>query len=167
MKKKDLRFERLTAPYESSDIVWQMNSHMHHGTITTLEHCRHVAWDSFVLNRKLGLGANEKALIAGAMLHDLYLYDRHDGKPERKTHRQDHPDIAFDNAKKFFNLSETEKEIIQTHMWPFNPHRVPESTEARIICLVDKYCAVKEMIEDSRLWTLASRKKHLLFHYSR
>lgn len=80
------------------------------------------------------------------MLHDMYLYDWHDGDPSRKTHGFDHPEIACNNAVENFDISEKEQDIIRSHMWPLNITKIPKSKEALIINIADKYCALVETI---------------------
>ena len=97
---REKQFVELIKDYYESDVVKQMDNYIQHGTTTTLEHCENVAWISYLINEKLHLNADEKKLVEAAMLHDLYLYDWHDGDPSRKTHGFDHPEIACINAVK-------------------------------------------------------------------
>lgn len=140
------RFEELIKEYFESDVVQEMDQYIQHGTTTTLEHCENVAWISYLINEKLHLNADEKELIGVAMLHDLFLYDWHDGEPSRKTHGFDHPEIACNNAIKHFGISEKEQEAIRSHMWPLNITKIPKSKVALIVCIADKYCALIETI---------------------
>lgn len=131
---REQKFEELIKEYMESPAIRKMDDFMQHGSTTTLEHCKNVAWVSFVINDRLHLNADEKDLIECAMLHDFYLYDWHDGKPERKTHGFDHPYIASENAAKSFEISEKTKSAIKSHMWPLNITEIPKSKEARLLC---------------------------------
>lgn len=145
-KIREKKFAELIKCYMDSPEVQQMDDYMQHGNTTTLEHCKHVAWISFVINERLHLSADEKELVEAAMLHDFYLYDWHDKRPERKTHGFDHPAIASENAEKSFNISEKVKSAIKSHMWPLTITKIPKSKEAILLCLVDKYCALIESV---------------------
>lgn len=148
---REQKFEELIKEYMESPAIRKMDDFMQHGSTTTLEHCKNVAWVSFVINDRLHLNADEKDLIECAMLHDFYLYDWHDGKPERKTHGFDHPYIASENAAKSFEISEKTESAIKSHMWPLNITEIPKSKEARLLCFVDKYCAVIETLRIGKM----------------
>ena len=150
-KMREERFSKLITEYNESDEIQKMNEFVQHGDTTTLEHCKNVAWVSFIINERLHLNSDEKELIEAAMLHDFYLYDWHDGKPERKTHGFDHPFIANKNAEAYFHVSPKVSAAIKSHMWPLNITNIPSSREAILLCCVDKYCALVE--------TMKKRKK--------
>lgn len=128
------------------DRVQEMGKYIQHGTVNTLSHCMRVMEVSCYLNRRLHLKAKEKTLHLGALLHDFYLYDWHDGNPVRKTHGYDHADIAKKNAIKYFKIDKPVQDIIHSHMWPLNLTRIPKSREALIVCLADKYVSTIETL---------------------
>ena len=84
------------------------------------------------------------ALVIGALLHDYFLYDWHDGKG-RHLHGFTHPECAFRNAEKDYTLSPRVKNIIIRHMFPLTPVS-PTCTEAWIVCIADKICAIEETL---------------------
>lgn len=129
----------------------RMHQYIQHGTVTTYDHCMSVAQTSFWLNRRLHIGADEQSLVRGAFLHDFYLYDWHDGAPERKIHGFTHPAAALRNAKARYPLNLREEQIILTHMWPLTLRQMPRCREAVLVSLADKCCSLKE--------TLMMRKK--------
>lgn len=144
------KFNELIAKYIDSPDVQKMDKYIQHGKTTTLEHCKNVAWISFLINERLHLNADEKELVEAALLHDFYLYDWHDGNPERKNHGTNHPYIAGKNASEKFDVSDKTKASIKSHMWPLNITEIPKSKEALILCIVDKYCALIEMLRVSK-----------------
>ena len=144
------RFDEIVKGYMASPDVASMANYMQHGDTDTLGHSENVAWVSFLVNEKLHLNANEKKLVEAALLHDFYLDDWHDGKPERRRHGFDHPGIASENAKELFDVSEVVQNAIRSHMWPLTVKKVPKSREAAILCLGDKYCALVETMRLSK-----------------
>ena len=83
-------------------------------------------------------------LIRGALLHDYFLYDWHDGKG-RHFHGFTHPGCAKRNAEMDYTLSPRVKNIIARHMFPLTPVP-PTCTEAWIVCIADKICAIEETL---------------------
>jgi uncharacterized protein len=57
-----------------------------------------------------------------------------------------HPIVAMHNAEKYFDLDNKVLNIIESHMFPLTITHVPKSKEAIIVCFVDKYCAIREMM---------------------
>lgn len=122
------------------------NEFIQHGDTTCLLHTAAVAYYSTMLAECLGIRVSKKELIRGALLHDYFLYDWHDGKKERRIHGFTHPKTALVNAMEDFELTEKEKDIIKRHMFPLTlvPPRFRESI---IVCLVDKYCSLYETLK--------------------
>ncbi len=124
--------------------VLQMKNYIQHGSVSTYDHVIDVAKMSLVLNRKMHAGANEEELVTGAMLHDYYLYDWHE--PHGHLHGYSHPQTAMENASRDFDLTEKEKNIIRSHMWPLTLFHMPASREAWIVCAADKMVSAQETI---------------------
>lgn len=137
-------FEECLADLLNHDTVQQMKHYMQHGEISCLRHCLFVSYLSFCLSRLLGL--DSRSVARGALLHDLFLYDWHDTRPEDGLHAFVHPTIALRNASALFMLNAIEKDIIFNHMWPVTP-RLPRYRETFVVLMVDKYCAVMECLE--------------------
>ena len=122
----------------------RMKDYTQHGKVSTYDHCLDVAKTSYRLSRGLRLKVKEKELVRGAFLHDYFLYDwhHHDGK----WHGFTHPDEAARNAKRDFDLTDTEEDIIKSHMWPLTLRQIPKSREAALVCIADKICSLKETL---------------------
>lgn len=114
-----------------------------HGTTTVLRHCVNVAAVSLLLAGALRLSVNKRALLRGALLHDYFLYDWHTPGAAQGLHGLTHPKAALKNAQEDFDLTATEEDIILHHMFPLTPCP-PASQEGWLVCLADKYCALKE-----------------------
>lgn len=135
-------FENCVQPLLQDDQVQSMSGFVQHGNFSCLYHSMAVAYYSYAFCRKLGLSCDYAGLIRGAMLHDFFLYDWH--KPGHgRFHGFTHPKTALLNAEAAFPLSDTERNIIERHMWPLTL-RPPKCREALAVCLIDKGCSLFE-----------------------
>ena len=91
-----------------------------------------------------------ETLLVASILHDYYLYDWRRDRKYRKGHARNHPIIASEHAEKDFNISSEIKNIIKTHMWPFNIKMFPSSKEARVMSIADKSVALLEALTSKR-----------------
>ena len=119
-------------------VVRQMKRYPHHGNTSCYKHCLRVAYQNYVLCRKLRLDA--RAAARAGMLHDLFLYDWHTHAKEtgERWHGLKHPEKAYRNARKIFDLNRTESDIIRTFC------RFPRTKEGWITVLTDKYSGLFE-----------------------
>ena len=128
----------------------EMQQFIQHGTVTTYEHCMRVARIAYWLNLHWHCHADEVSLVRGAFLHDFYLYDWHHCGNITHWHGFKHPMIARYNAETVFSLNDTEKNIIQSHMWPLTITSVPRCREAFLVCLADKMSSSWETVMERR-----------------
>ena len=145
-------FRKLSSKYTADERYAVLKDYIAHGKVTVYEHSLSVARESFKLNRKLKLNCDEETLIAGALLHDYYLYDWHDAPinvPLFKMHGYTHPFTASDNACKTFGADKKVQSIIKSHMWPLTLRTIPSSKEAWLVCICDKIVALKETFRRS------------------
>ena len=148
--KEHRRFEALIRKYKRNKKVKEMRNYIQHGAVSTYDHVESVALLSYLLNRRFHLGARDRVLIAGAVLHDFYLYDWH--KNRGHYHGFSHPESACKNAVTYFNVDNNVQGIIKSHMWPLTLTRVPHTREAWIVCLADKLIALKETLHGLKLF---------------
>ena len=142
---KDKEFQDIIHPLIENDTVNQMKNFKQHYETTCFEHCYVVSYYCYLICKKYNL--DYKSAARAAMLHDLFLYDWRVRQPNRKgLHAFTHGKLACENASKLFSLSQKEKDMIITHMWPVTL-QFPTSIEGLILTFVDKYCATSETLE--------------------
>ena len=125
--------------------VCKTKNYVQHGNTTCYQHQLSVAYYTYRMCKKLKLNADEAA--RGAMLHDFFLYDWH--KEEKITgfsHAFNHPKRALENAKKIFELTSIEEDVIIKHMWPLTFLKFPKYPETFIVTVADKICCIMEVI---------------------
>lgn len=124
--------------------VLRMKLYPHHGSTNCYQHCMNVAYYNYQWCRFLRLDARSAA--RGGMIHDLFLYDWHTHAAQTGdyVHALTHPETAYKNASKIFDLNDVEKDIILNHMWPVTFYRLPKTGEGWITTLTDKYCGACE-----------------------
>jgi len=137
-------YEKCIRDLIGHEIVWSMKNFIQHSDINCLEHSLYVSYLSYLVCRRMGL--DYRSAARGGLLHDFFLYDWHIEKPYKGLHGFIHPYIALQNANKYFNLNEREKDIIRKHMWPLTI-KLPGCREAFIVAFVDKYCASMEIFK--------------------
>lgn len=142
------QLDTLLQKYRNDTKVLEMKKYIQHGSISTYDHVESVTRVSYWLNRRLHLGANERILVAGAFLHDFYLYDWH--TDSEGLHGFYHPGIACRNAVNHFHINEHVQNIIRSHMWPLTFTVLPLCREAWIVCMADKYISTKETLLNRR-----------------
>lgn len=138
------RFDALASAYLQDQRVQDMSRYVQHGHTTTYAHCVHVARESYALATRLNLKVDFENLVVGALLHDFYRYDWHDRSTSQPYHATRHPLYAAENAVQLLQVNPEVKSIIETHMWPLPPDRIPRSREAWVVCMVDKAVSIQE-----------------------
>lgn len=116
-----------------------------HGDTTVYEHVISVAKKSIEVAEKYNLDVDMDSMIRGALLHDYFLYDWHDGKRERCIHGFTHPMKAYRNAKSELKLNRIERDIIIKHIFPLTL-LPPMYLESWIVTYSDKYVSLAETL---------------------
>ena len=113
MRKKKSDFYDIINDIYKHDEFMKLNDCRHHG-ITRYDHCLRVSYYTYLITKALHL--NYKEATRAALLHDFFTDEVLTFNVVHKITK--HPDIAVKNASKYFELSELQKDIIRTHMWP-------------------------------------------------
>ncbi|MBQ9181986.1 MAG: HDIG domain-containing protein [Bacilli bacterium] len=112
----------------------------HHG-ITRYDHCLKVSFYSYKVAHALRL--DYESVARAGLLHDFFLSDNERTFKDRFVSVFVHPKFAVEKSSKEFNISDKEKDIIRTHMFPINP-AIPKYAESWIVSIVDKFVALNE-----------------------
>lgn len=126
----------------------ELKNFRHHYNTSRYQHCINVSYASYLFAKKFHI-EHIREIVRASLLHDFFLYDWH-GVGHRNDlgllqgfHAFYHPFIALEEAEKRFILSDREKDIIKTHMFPCYLG-LPKYKESWIVILVDKYCSLEE-----------------------
>lgn len=137
--------------------IGQTEEFLQHGSTTRLAHSAAVAYYSFRLAKWTGISFREEELVRGALLHDYYLYDAKEKNPATKGHWTRHPEIALKNAEHEVKLTQVERDIIRTHMFPLTP-KPPRYREGVVVTMVDKGCSIYEFFNRRNPYSRLCRK---------
>lgn len=130
-----------------TEVVQKMDKYIQHGNTSTLDHSISVSYLAYRIAKKFDL--DYISVARAGLLHDFYLYDWHDIPKEKnllKKHGFVHPLKAYENASKYFNLNDVEKDIIIKHMWPLTLRSIPKYKESTLVSCVDKIVSSKETV---------------------
>lgn len=140
---RDQNYMKLVNPILENKEFNQINTIVHHGT-TRMSHSLRVSYYSYKIAKLLCLDYDQVA--RAGLLHDFYLdrtADYEKTKDKLLLFTTLHPKEAVENARKYFELTEKEEDMIKTHMFPVD-YRVPKYAESWIVCLVDKLVGTYE-----------------------
>ena len=141
--KKDSEYCALIEDLLQYEEVQTLVNYTHHYTTNRLDHSLSVSYRSYLVAKKLDL--DTRAVARAGLLHDLFYFDWRTTKFDEGTHAFVHPHIACQNAEKLTELSDLERDIIIKHMW-LATVAFPKYKESYIVSLVDKYCAITEVL---------------------
>lgn len=152
--RKDEQYLRIVGPILSKSEFKMLKAYEHHG-ISRYDHSLKVSYYSYKLTKLLRLDYNETA--RAALLHDFFHNDENWNMKNRVKSTFVHPRKAIVNAKRLFDLSTKEEDMIRAHMFPVTI-RVPRYAESWIVNLVDKGVALVEFAQKfkTRLTYLSS-----------
>ena len=132
----------------TSTKVLEEKNYLQHGNVSVYEHSLKVCYLAIKISLVFNLNVDMRALVRGSLLHDFFLYDWHIPQKGRKLHAWNHASVAYENAKKEFELGKIEKDIILKHMFPINIS-LPKYRESLIVSVADKISAFCETIIES------------------
>ena len=131
-------FELITNDISMNSEFMKLNDYRHHG-ISRLDHSYRVAYYSYKILKILGLNYVEGT--RAAFLHDFFTDEVSNlGSVNRLTK---HPKCALENAKKHFDISPLQEDIIIKHMFPVTI-TPPKYLESVIVDVVDDVASIYE-----------------------
>jgi len=155
-KFNDYEYKTIISKYASHPKVLELNNYVHHGT-TRLDHSRRVALHTYRITKLLNL--DYESATKAALLHDFFFDEVADDSSRKRL--INHPDVALKNAKKYFDISELEADIISKHMYPIT-RKMPKYLESWIVDGVDDVAAIYERFVSIK-WSLKSLSNTVLF----
>jgi uncharacterized protein len=121
----------------------KLKNYFHH-TNHIYDHVVRVSYIAYTISKVCGL--DYKAAARGGLLHDFFLYDWRERKANdtsRALHGKEHPQVALENARLHFEISELEADIILKHMFP-KTRPAPRYLESAVVCFSDKVSTLYE-----------------------
>ena len=136
-----------------SDNFKSSAKNIQHSNVSVMKHSMKVAYASMWITKKLRLKCNKEDLVRGALLHDYFLYDWHDDDHRglKNLHGFYHPGVALKNAMAEYTLTDRQKNIISSHMWPLTLRNIPKCKEAWVVTAADKYVSTMESLRLNKL----------------
>ncbi|MBE6158395.1 MAG: hypothetical protein E7159_01055 [Firmicutes bacterium] len=116
----------------------KLQGEVHHST-TRFNHSLRVAYE--VYNKLKDNNQNYVDATRAALLHDFFFDD--DLSSSQSDRLNNHPLIALENAKKYFDINELQENIILSHMYPLS-YCLPRFKESWIVSLMDKKVTILE-----------------------
>ena len=138
INKARMQYKIITEDIINHEEYLKLKQITHHG-ITRYDHCLRVSYYSYMVSRFIGL--DYKAAARAGLLHDFFL-DTYN-KSNKASLLIDHPSIAIQNSKKYFDINSKEEDIIRSHMFPVSPV-LPKYAESWVVCVADDIAAFVE-----------------------
>lgn len=137
---KDIEYKNIVSHILDNEEFNKMKNISHHDT-NRFDHSLKVSYYSHKIAKTLKLDSEDVA--RAGLLHDFFMTDTNVSVIKRLKSAINHPKYAALKSEEIFGISEKEKDIIKTHMFPLNLN-VPKYTESWLVTLVDKGVALKE-----------------------
>ncbi len=119
----------------------KLNNELHHG-ITRYDHVLRVAKTTYKFSRFFHM-KNTELTTRAALLHDFYT-DSQMMESNKVAKLTIHPNLAYENALKYYDINDLQANIIKSHMFPLKGE-IPKYKESWLVSAVDKLVAAYEM----------------------
>lgn len=138
MRRHNTEFYKLTKDILTNKEFNKLRYINHHG-ITRYDHSLRVAYYTYIITKKLHLDYHKAT--KGALLHDFFIDEV--SSMDGVSRLRKHPTYALINAKKYYDLSPMEEDIIKTHMFPVT-FRPPKYLESWLVDIIDDIASIYE-----------------------
>jgi len=143
----DRKYNVIVNDILENDDFLQMRDIVHHG-MNRYDHSVRVSYYSYKVAKLLCLSYEDVA--RGGLLHDFFLVKNSDIKFKDRIYTMyNHPKMALRRADECFKLTDKEKDIIRSHMFPISI-RIPRYLESWIVNVVDDFVAIYERLYQIR-----------------
>ena len=133
-----MEYKKIYKEFSKNNKYKKLSKENHHGT-SRIDHINRVARMSYDVSKFLKL--DYVSATRGALMHDFFLNDELDNLNAKRF--KTHPEKAYENSSKYFDVNEKEKDIILSHMFPIT-HSMPKYKESHIVSISDKVVSVYE-----------------------
>lgn len=131
-------FNNIIKDIVTNEEFMKLQNEVHHST-TRFNHSLRVAYE--VYNKLKDNNQNYVDATRAALLHDFF-FDV-DLSSSQNDRLNNHPLVALENAKKYFDINELQENIILSHMYPLS-YCLPRFKESWIVSLMDKKVTILE-----------------------
>lgn len=141
----DLKYIKIVGDILSLPQYQLMKECIHHGG-NCLDHSVRVSYISYKVGKALHF--DYKSLARAGLLHDFVILDKDIIKNNPKLYLyilNNHPNLALESSKDYFEINKKEENIISSHMFPLG-NSFPIYKESWLLSLVDKIVAIYDKI---------------------
>lgn len=144
-----MEYKKICKKFLKNNKYRKLLNENHHGT-SRLAHINRVAKMSYYVSKFLNL--DYISTTRGALMHDFFLNDELESLDRKRF--KIHPEKAYQNSLKYFDINELEKDIILSHMYPLTK-KMPKYKESYIVSISDKIVSVYEFQKYQIKYTMA------------
>lgn len=139
-QEKNSEFQMIVEDILNNHEFQELDQELHHG-ISRYGHSMRVAKYVYKVSKKMNW--DYEKVTRAALLHDFFLDNQLEEYGIAKTWCK-HPEIALENAKKYFELDDRQENVIVSHMFP-SCKVMPKYKESWLVSCVDKCVSFYEM----------------------
>lgn len=160
---EDREYLEFVSDILNNDEFKKLANYVHHNS-DRLQHSLNVSYHSYKISKKFNL--DSKKIARAALLHDFFFIDNFSvSKTNRLMTLFAHPRQALDNSLKYYYLSDMERNIILSHMFPIGLD-FPRYKESVLVDVVDDYISIYEAIYAKKNELSAAMTYLLLFAFN-